>query len=69
METKWCAFNHKRVVAVVDQPEVDIINRKYELDIRNTYARQRTQMSVAPSGVTLSAEEEAELAALMSDDE
>lgn len=57
------------IFAAVDRSGLDIINRKYELDIRKTHTQPHTQSSVAPSGVTLSAEEEAELAALMSDDE
>jgi len=47
----------------------DMINRKYEMDIRSTYDRQGNQTLGTSSGMTLSAEEEAELAALMSDDE
>jgi len=39
------------------------------MDIRSTYDQQGNQNLGASSGMTLSAEEEAELAALMSDDE
>lgn len=48
---------------------VDIINQKYEMDIRSTYGQQENRTLGASSGMKLSAEEEAELAALMSDDE
>lgn len=53
----------------IDNQISDIISGKYQLDVQATFAPRSQGMETRSVGMTLSAEEEAELAALMSDDD
>lgn len=53
----------------LDGTPLDVINRKYEKEVQATYAPTQRENVPNQTGMTLSAEEEAELAELMSDDE
>lgn len=47
----------------------DVISRKYEREVQATLAPNPRATTTQQTGMTLSAEEEAELAALMSDED
>lgn len=48
---------------------LDILNGKYERDVQKTLQTSTTEQKAGGGGMVLSAEEEAELAALMSDED